>query len=79
MPANESRRKAILRIIANFTNTKGYPPALAEIARVLRVSIHTIYYYVRVFLKLGFVNHQPHKPRDLRLTEAGRVYASVAE
>lgn len=79
MPANESRRKTILRFIANFTNTKGYPPALAEIARVLRVSIHTIFYYVRVFVRLGFVQHEAHKPRDLRVTQAGRVYASVAE
>ena len=79
MPANESRRKSILRIIANFTSSKGYPPALAEIAQLLRVSVHTIYYYVRVFIRLGFINHQPHKPRDLRVTEAGRVYASVAE
>ena len=77
MPANESRRKAILRIIANFTNTKGYPPALAEIARVLRVSVHTIFYYVRVFIRLGFVQHEAHKPRDLRVTKEGKAYAGV--
>ena len=77
MPANESRRKAILRIIANFTSSKGYPPALAEIARVLRVSVHTIYYYVKVFIRLGFVKHEAHKPRDLRVTEAGKEYAAV--
>ena len=77
MPANESRRKAILRIIANFTNTKGYPPALAEIARLLSVSVHTIYYYVKVFIRLGFVQHEAHKPRDLRVTEAGKEYAAV--
>ena len=77
MPANESRRKAILRIIANFTNAKGYPPALAEIARVLRVSVHTIYYYVRVFIRLGFVQHEAHKPRDLRVTKEGKIYAAL--
>ena len=79
MPANESRRKTILRFIANFTSNRGYPPAMAEIARVLRVSTHTIFYYVKCFIRLGFVQHEAHKPRDLRVTQAGRVYASVAE
>lgn len=77
MPANENRRKAILRIIANFTSTKGYPPAMAEIAQLLRVSVHTIFYYVRVFVRLGFVQHERNKPRDLRVTAAGKEYAAV--
>ena len=77
MPANESRRKTILRFIANFTTNRGYPPALAEIARVLRVSTHTIFYYVKCFVRLGFVHHEPHKPRDLRVTAAGKEYAAV--
>lgn len=77
MPANESRRKTILRFIANFTSTRGYAPAMAEIARVLRVSVHTIFYYVRVFVRLGFVQHEPYKPRDLRVTAAGKEYAAV--
>lgn len=77
MPQNQKRRKAILRFIADFANRFGYPPSMREIAGAARVALNTIFYYVKALAKLGYVEHQAHRPRALRVTEAGKEYAAV--
>lgn len=72
---NESRRKAIIRFIEAFKERFGCAPAMREIAEAAGVAYNTIFYYVAVFERLGFIQRIKRKPRTLSVTEAGRAYA----
>jgi repressor LexA len=74
------RQVEVLRLIADHTATKGYPPSLADLRDSLRVaSLNTARCHVQALAAKGLVEVGVRVARSVRLTAAGhRVLRRVA-
>jgi repressor LexA len=67
------RQVEVLRLIADHTATKGYPPSLADLRDSLRVSsVNTPREHVQALVAKGLLESTPRVARCLRVTAAGR-------
>ncbi|MCU0611263.1 MAG: transcriptional repressor LexA [Candidatus Eisenbacteria bacterium] len=63
------RQRAILREIARFTNERGFPPTLRELAMVLNVrSANGIRQQILALERKGYLRRDARKPRSIALT-----------
>ena len=61
----------VLRFINDFTRENGMPPSFSEIGKALGgIKSSTVFYYVQVLIKKGFLRQGSSKARDLRLASA---------
>jgi repressor LexA len=66
-PLTESQER-ILRTINDFTRANGMPPSLREIGAALNgIKSSTVFYYIKVLIKKGFLRQGSSRARDLRL------------
>jgi repressor LexA len=73
-----SRRDAILKYIAQYRATHGFPPTVREIAKAAGLkSVSTVAYYLRSLEQAGLIERLPERSRGLRLVEEPRDRAAV--
>src|SRR4051812_8651075 len=66
-PLTESQER-ILRTINDFTRANGMPPSFREIGAALNgIKSSTVFYYIKVLIKKGFLRQGSSRARDLRL------------
>lgn len=63
--ANQAR---IFRILVNYINTFGYPPAIRDICRITGIrSSSTVHQYLAALQRKGVIARDPGKPRAIRI------------
>lgn len=84
------RQREIIAAVFTFTNNRGYPPTLAELAETLRVTASTVQGHVDRLIKKGALTRDGEGRRTLRVTHAeflrehsdgipllGRIHAGI--
>ena len=60
----------IYEFLKEYTEEKGYPPAVREICEAVSLkSTSTVHRYLKELEKKGFIKRDPSKPRALEITE----------
>lgn len=82
-PADElgltQRQRAILAMIRQSVDERGYPPSVREIGEVVGLtSPSSVSYQLTTLEKLGFLRRDPNRPRALVVADLGEVAAAAA-
>lgn len=68
------RQEAVLRAVRDLAADRGYPPTVREIAAHIGItSPSTVQAHLAALATHRLISHEPHSPRTLRLTAAGRA------
>lgn len=81
-PADElgltARQRAILAMIRQSVDERGYPPSVREIGEVVGLtSPSSVSYQLTTLEKLGFLRRDPNRPRALVVADLGEMTAAV--
>ncbi|MCZ7543336.1 MAG: hypothetical protein M5R40_07255 [Anaerolineae bacterium] len=68
----EARRLEVLSAIAGFSEQRGYPPSIADLATLLDCSKTAVRHWLVALRARGDVAYEPRQSRTLRLTAQGR-------
>jgi repressor LexA len=82
-PADElgltARQRAILAMIRQSVEERGYPPSVREIGEVVGLtSPSSVSYQLTTLEKQGFLRRDPNRPRALVVADLGEISAAVA-
>ena len=68
------RRESMLRYIAQFVESHGWPPSVQEIQDALDMSSKSlVVYHLSAMVGAGLLHREPYQNRSMRLTDAGRA------
>lgn len=67
-----ARQLQILRIVHDYTETRGVPPTLREIAAVIETGFRNVHQHLFYLGKKGLLDLSPTKSRAIRITDQGR-------
>lgn len=70
------KQAAVLRVVAEYSKSHGYPPAMRDIARALGYrSVGSVHYHIETLIRRGLLTRHAEHPRAMTLTEAGHEVA----
>ena len=77
MLEKQKKYRSILRFIERFSDKKGYPPTLAEIAAFSGVSVSTAGRYVKTLSEGGYIKKPDGKKRSVSVKKQSAVREAI--